>query len=159
MVAVYEPGPDIDEGFMRLALEQADRAAASGDVPVGAVLVDGTGKLVALGHNRRHQDRDPTAHAEINVLKAGARALDRWRMTDETLYVTLEPCPMCAGALVNARIGRLVYGCLDAKAGAVHSLFVMGHDPRLNHRFEVTRGVLARECADRLQRFFANHRT
>jgi len=147
-----------DHERMGLALAEADAAAAHGDVPVGAVLVDRDGTVVAQGHNRREELGDPTAHAEIEALRAAATKLGRWRLDDLTLYVTLEPCPMCAGALVNARIARVVYGCRDAKAGAVHSLFVIGQDPRLNHRFDATGGVRAEECAARLQAFFAARR-
>ena len=143
---------------MTRALEQADAAAAHGDVPVGAVIVDEAGVVVAVGHNRREQLGDPTAHAEIEALRAAAKATGSWRLDAHTLYVTLEPCPMCAGALVNARIARVVYSCLDPKAGALDSLFVMGRDPRLNHRFAITRGVLADACASRLTNFFATRR-
>ncbi len=143
---------------MRLALEEADRAASHGDVPVGAVVVDQAGHELARGRNRRELDRDPTAHAEVLALRSAARALDRWRLSGCTLYVTVEPCAMCAGALVSARIDRLVYGCADAKAGAIDSLFVLGRDPRLNHRFAVSAGVLAAACRARLQSFFEGRR-
>ena len=143
---------------MQLALAEADLAAAVGDVPVGAVLVDADGHLLAKGRNRREVDTDPTGHAEIAALRAAAEKLGHWRLTGTTLVVTLEPCVMCAGALVQARVQRVVYGCEDDKAGAVSSLFVIGRDPRLNHRFAVTRGVLADECADRLREFFARRR-
>ena len=143
---------------MRLAIEEAAAAAQSGDVPVGAVLVDASGELLARGRNRREVDQDPTAHAEIDALRAAARARSDWHLNGCTLYVTMEPCPMCAGALVNARIARVVYGCTDLKAGAVDTLFTIGRDPRLNHRFEVTSGVLAEECAAALKAFFAERR-
>jgi tRNA(adenine34) deaminase len=143
---------------MRLALEQADAAGAAGDVPVGAVLISADGTLLATGRNRREASADPTAHAEMEALRAAARGRGEWRLTGTTLYVTLEPCPMCAGALLNARVARVVYGCQDDKAGALDSLFVLGRDPRLNHRFEVTRGVLAEACAERLRRFFERRR-
>ena len=149
--------PD-DERWMQAALAEADLAAAAGDVPVGAVLLDADGNLLATGRNRRELDTDPTGHAEIEALRAGAAKLGHWRLTGTTLVVTLEPCVMCAGALVQARVQRVVYGCDDDKAGAVSSLFVVGRDPRLNHRFEVTRGVLAEACADRLRQFFAHRR-
>jgi tRNA(adenine34) deaminase len=149
--------PD-DERWMQAALAEADLAAAAGDVPVGAVLLDADGNQLARGRNRREVDADPTGHAEIEALRAGAEKLGHWRLTGTTLVVTLEPCVMCAGALVQARVRRVVYGCDDDKAGAVSSLFVIGRDPRLNHRFEVTRGVLAEECADRLRQFFARRR-
>lgn len=141
--------------WMREALGEADAAAAKGEVPVGCVLVDDAGVVVARGHNLRETLADPTAHAETVALREAARARGSWRLDDVTAYVTLEPCPMCAGALVNARIKRVVYGCDDPKAGAVKSLFSIGRDERLNHRFEVEAGVLADECAERLRRFFA----
>ncbi|MBM4374566.1 MAG: nucleoside deaminase [Deltaproteobacteria bacterium] len=143
---------------MRLALEEAARAAAAGDVPIGAVILGPDGEVVARGHNRREARGDATAHAEIEALREASERTQRWRLERHTLVVTLEPCVMCAGALVNARIGRLVYGCHDEKAGAVSSLFVLGHDPRLNHRFPVTTGVLASECSDVLRAFFAERR-
>jgi tRNA(adenine34) deaminase len=146
-----------DAAWMQLALEQARVAARAGDVPVGAVIVavksDGE-TVIGRGHNRREVDRDPTAHAEIVALRDAARTLGQWRV-EATLYVTQEPCPMCAGALVNARVTRLVYGCDNPKAGAVNSLFKLVDDPRLNHRIEVVRGVLADECAALLREFFA----
>ena len=148
-----------DERLMRLALAQAEAAASAGDVPVGAVLVSSTtGVPIASGRNRRELDADPTAHAEMVALRSAAAKLGRWRLDDLTMVVTLEPCPMCAGALVNARIGGLVFGCRDDKAGAVASLFVIGRDPRLNHRFPVRGGVLESECAERLRSFFAARR-
>jgi tRNA(adenine34) deaminase len=145
-----------DTAWMKIALEEARAAAAVGDVPVGAVVVSG-GSILGRGRNRRELDRDPTAHAEIVALRDAARALGQWRV-EGTLYVTQEPCPMCAGALVNARVTRLVYGCPNPKAGAVKSLFSLVDDPRLNHRVEVTGGVLAAECAEVLQQFFAELR-
>ena len=138
---------------MRCALAAADAAAAQGEVPVGAVVVV-DGAVVGTGHNRRETDQDPTAHAEILAIRAAATALGTWRLTEATLYVTQEPCPMCAGAIVNARIPRLVFGCLNPKAGAVRTLFALCEDPRLNHRVEVTGGVLAEECGARLRTFF-----
>lgn len=157
-----EPGPVTRspevEAFMRMALAEARAAAEAGDVPVGAVLVDGAGQVLALGRNRREVNQDPTAHAEIEALRAAARARDDWHMNGCTLFVTMEPCPMCAGALVNARVARLVYGCADLKAGAVDTLFSIGRDARLNHRFDVTGGVLADECAAVLRAFFAERR-
>lgn len=146
------------EAWMRAALAEADAAAAEGDVPVGAVLVDTEGTVVARGRNRREVDHDPTAHAEVEALRAAGRARGRWRLDDLTMVVTLEPCIMCAGALVHARVRGLVYGCRDPKAGAIDSLFVIGRDPRLNHRFGVQGGVLAERCAGRLQRFFRERR-
>ncbi len=155
---IERQGPALDEQLMGLALAEADAAAAHQDVPVGAVVADREGMVIAKGHNRREQRADPTAHAEIEALRAAAQKLERWRLDDLTLYVTLEPCAMCAGALLNARIERVVYGCRDEKAGALDSLFVVGRDPRLNHRFAVTGGVLAEPCAERLKRFFAPRR-
>lgn len=151
----HTAAPMDDAAWMRVALAEADRAAEHGDVPIGCVIVDASGKQLALGRNRRELDQDPTAHAELVALRAAAERVGHWRIEGATLYVTLEPCPMCAGALVNARIPRLVYGATDPKAGAVRSLFSIGSDARLNHRFEVTEGVLASDCAERLQRFFA----
>lgn len=139
---------------MRAALAEADRASERGEVPIGCVVVGGDGELLGVGYNLRETDLDPTAHAEIVAIRQAARARGSWRLADATLYVTLEPCAMCAGAMVNARFARLVYGCDDAKAGACTSLFTIGSDARLNHRFEVSRGVLADECAARLKRFF-----
>jgi len=139
--------------MMRRALAEADAAAEAGDVPVGAVVVMG-GEVLATGRNRREADHDPTAHAEIVAIRAAAKAVGMWRLCGATLYVTQEPCPMCAGALVNARIERLVFGCLNPKAGAVRTLYALCEDPRLNHRVEVVAGVLAEECAARLKTFF-----
>lgn len=143
---------------MRLALEQADYAARQGDVPVGCVIVDDDGTVLGSGCNRREQDCDPTAHAEIVALRQAAARRGHWRMSNATLYVTLEPCPMCAGAIVNARVSRVVFGCTDPKAGAVQTLFAIATDSRLNHRAEITAGVLASECAQRLSEFFARLR-
>jgi tRNA(adenine34) deaminase len=145
----------VDERWMRAALVEADAAAAVGDVPVGAVVVDAAGNLLAVGRNGREADHDPTGHAEIYALRRAAAALGHWRLEGATLYVTLEPCPMCAGALVNARIARVVYGCADPKAGAVDTLFTIGQDLRLNHRFTVERGVLGDACSGVLRSFFA----
>ncbi|MFO0670615.1 MAG: nucleoside deaminase [Polyangiaceae bacterium] len=150
-----EPTPEGDERAMREALAEAAIAASKGEVPVGCVLVDPEGAIVARGHNLRETLEDPTAHAETVALRDAARARGSWRLDDLTAYVTLEPCPMCAGALVNARIPRVVYGCDDPKAGAVRSLYAIGSDPRLNHRFALTSGVLATEAADALRQFFA----
>ena len=144
-----------DEHWMRLALAEADAAAAKGEVPVGCVIVSRDGTLLAQGHNLRETDEDPTAHAEIVAVRAAAQKLGTWRLEDTTLYVTLEPCVMCAGALVNARVGRVVYGADDPKAGACTTLFTIGQDPRLNHRFTIVKGVLAAESAERLRAFFA----
>jgi tRNA(adenine34) deaminase len=143
---------------MEAALEEADRAAASGEVPVGCVLVDFYGREIARGHNSREALADPTAHAEmLAVRQAAARTLG-WRLEKVTAYVTLEPCAMCAGAFVLARVARLVYGCADPKGGAVDSGFYIGRDERLNHRFEVTSGILAEQSTARLRKFFSELR-
>jgi len=149
--------PAEDEVWMRLALEEARRAAEGGDVPVGAVVVR-DGQVIGRGHNRREQDGDPTAHAEILAIRAASEALGAWRLTGSTLYVTIEPCPMCAGALVLARIDRLVYGAADPKAGAAGSLWNIVQDERLNHRLQVTAGVLEDECREIIQSFFRERR-
>jgi tRNA(adenine34) deaminase len=143
---------------MRLALEAAGRARGTGDVPVGAVLLDPAGEVVATAGNEREATGDPTAHAEVLVLRRAAEAAGAWRLDGHTLVVTLEPCTMCAGALVLARVGRLVFGAYDPKAGAVASLFDVLRDPRLNHRVEVRGGVLEAECSRVLLDFFAEHR-
>jgi len=146
-----------DESFMREALAEAERAFAAGEVPVGAVVVRG-GEVIGRGRNRREELHDPTAHAEVLAIRAAAAHLGGWRIPDATLYVTVEPCPMCAGALVLARIDRLVYGTADPKAGAVDTFFDIVRSPALNHRVEVTRGVLEAECAELLRRFFGRLR-
>lgn len=146
-----------DEGFMRQALGEAALAAVGGDVPVGCVLVH-EGVVIARAHNHRQRWQDPVAHAEVLAIQAAAKQLGSFRLIGVTAYVTLEPCPMCAGALVNARVPRVVYGCADPKAGAVRSLYAIGSDARLNHRFELTEGVLASECASQLSAFFAELR-
>ncbi len=144
---------------MTQALAQAREALALGEVPIGCVIVhDPSGKVVGRGFNRRQIDHDPTAHAEILSIRAAGQTVGDWRLIDCTLYVTLEPCPMCAGAIVNARLPRLVYGCGDPKAGAVDTLFNLCSDPRLNHRVEVTSGVMANECAQMLRDFFRAQR-
>lgn len=139
---------------MQLAVAEARLALEHGDVPVGAVVVGPDGKELARAHNLRERDADPTSHAELVAIRAAARSRGHWRLERCTLYVTLEPCAMCAGALVNARIGRLVFGAHDPKAGAVVSLFELGRDARLNHRFEVEGGVLADESVALLRAFF-----
>lgn len=148
---------EIDEKFMREALAEARAAAALGEVPIGAVVVR-AGEIVARTHNRRELDQDPSAHAEFAALCAAAQSLGRWRLFDCTVYVTLEPCCMCAGLMVNARVGRCVYGAADAKAGALGSLYDLNADSRLNHRFNVTAGVLADECRAVLSGYFAGLR-
>jgi tRNA(adenine34) deaminase len=148
---------DKDIYFMRLALEEALLAFDEGEVPVGAVLVKNS-KVIAKVHNQRETTKDPTGHAEIIALKHGSKEEENWRLTDSTLYVTKEPCIMCAGAMVNARLGRLVYGCKDEKGGAVDSLYRLLSDKRLNHQVEVISCILEEECSEILKRFFQNHR-
>ena len=145
--------------FMRAALQEAAAAADENEVPVGAVIVHGERRVIASDHNRREQLRDPTAHAEMLANTQAAEALGSWRLDDCTLYVTLEPCPMCAGAIVQARIPRVVYGADDPKAGAVQSLFHLLNDARLNHQCLVVSGVLSESCGDLLSRFFQHQRT
>lgn len=147
-----------DEGAVRAALVEAERALADGDVPIGAVVLDRSGALLAVAHNEREIGQDPTAHAEILALRRAGRALGSWRLDGCTLAVTLEPCTMCAGAIGLARIGRLVFGAWDPKAGAVGSLWDVVRDRRLNHRPEVAAGVLEPECALLLAGFFAGRR-
>jgi tRNA(adenine34) deaminase len=147
----------LDEQYMLSALKQAEIAEQNGDVPIGAVIVHNN-QIIAKAYNQREQLNDPTAHAEIIALTQAAAALDTWRLNGCTIYVTLEPCPMCAGALVLARIDRLVYGCDDPKTGAVKSLYNIVQDDRLNHRLEVTSGVLAEQCLALLQDFFTRRR-
>ena len=142
---------------MRLALREAERALEHDDVPVGAVLVRG-GEVVGAGHNERELRQDPSAHAEMIAIRAGARALGSWRLLDTVLYVTLEPCAMCAGAIVLGRVARVVYGTADPKAGAAGSVLDVLAEPRLNHRPLVEGGVLAPECAALLVGFFASRR-
>jgi len=143
---------------MRLALKAAAEAAVAGDVPVGALLLDPSGAVVTVDHNRREELSDPTAHAEILVISARAKEIDDWRLTGHTLVVTLEPCPMCAGAAVLARLDRIVYGAADPKAGAAWSLYNIPQDRRLNHRVDLLDGVLAEECLAMLAAFFAERR-
>jgi tRNA(adenine34) deaminase len=146
---------DID--FMMEALKEAEKAFAKSEVPVGAVVVK-DGEIIARGHNLRETQQDPTAHAEMIAIKESALRLGRWRLTDCTIYVTLEPCAMCAGAMVLARIQRLVYGASDPKAGAVGSLMNILTDKRLNHQVEVESGILAKECGDLLRSLFSTRR-
>jgi tRNA(adenine34) deaminase len=147
-----------DTAAMQVALEEARLAAEAGDVPVGAVVIVG-GNVVARRHNEREQTGDPTAHAEVLALREAAASVgDGWRLTGATLVVTLEPCPMCAGAAWASRIGRVVFGAADLDAGALGSRYHLGADPRLNHEFEVTPGVLAEEAGDLLSSFFADRR-
>ncbi|TAL57767.1 MAG: tRNA adenosine(34) deaminase TadA [Legionella sp.] len=146
-----------DEDWMRHALGLAAKAAKQGEVPVGAVLVK-DGQLLAEGYNRPIADHDPSAHAEMQALRAGAKALGNYRLTGTTLYVTLEPCVMCAGAIVHARVQRLVFGAPDPKAGAVNAVYDVISNPRLNHRVEWTGGVLEAECGEILRDFFRQRR-
>jgi tRNA(adenine34) deaminase len=147
----------MDANWMAEALAEARMAAAEGEVPIGAVVV-ADGRIVGRGRNARESRRDPTAHAEVLALQEAARSLQRWRLSGATVYATLEPCPMCAGALVNARVDRLVYAVPDPKAGAAGTLFDVPRDPRLNHRVEVVSGVMAAECGELLTSFFRSRR-
>ena len=144
----------LDEEWMRAAIAEAKLAEGKGEVPVGAVIVH-EGDIIGRGHNLRELSQDPTTHAEMIAIRQAAEALGSWRLIDTALYVTLEPCPMCAGALVNARVPRVVWGCNDPKAGATETLYTIGSDPRLNHRFECVPGVLSEECSALLTGFFA----
>jgi len=147
------------ETLMAEALLQAQAALALDEVPIGCVIYHApSARIIGRGHNRRQTDADPTAHAEIIAIRDAARHLGDWRLEDCTLAVTLEPCPMCAGAIVNARIPRLIYGCADPKAGAVQTLFTLCSDARLNHRVDITADVLAANCAAMLQAFFQSKR-
>ena len=160
-MALERAAPSNDEGddveFMRLALAEAYLALAHDDVPIGAVAVV-DGGIVGTAHNERELRSDPTAHAEMLALRAAARHLGRWRLQDVTIYSTVEPCPMCAGALVAARVFRVVYGAPDEKAGAAYSLYNILQDPRLNHECRLTTGVLAEDCAAVIQEFFRARR-
>ncbi len=149
--------PADDAALMALALEEARAAAAEGEVPVGAVVVV-DGEVVARGRNRREASSDPTAHAELVALREACAAAGSWRLPGATVVVTLEPCPMCAGAMVSARVGRVVFGAPDPKAGACGSLYHLGTDPRLPHEFAVTAGVEAEACGELLRDFFAARR-
>lgn len=148
---------ELDILFMREAIAEARRAADEGEVPIGAVIVRGD-KVIARAHNRKESDRDPTAHAEILAIRRAAEHFPSWRIEDSTLYVTMEPCPMCAGAILSARIGRVVYGTADYKAGAVRTLYRLLEDERLNHRCEVVPDLLAEECRALLRDFFREQR-
>jgi tRNA(adenine34) deaminase len=154
---ILSPKMEADIQFMQEALAEARSAAEAGEVPIGAVLVH-EGKILARSNNRTIRDCDPTAHAEMGVLREAARLLRNYRLADTTLYVTIEPCSMCAGAIIQARVPRLVYGADDPKGGAVRSCFEILSHPRLNHQVEVTGGVLAADCAAILQSFFAERR-
>ncbi|SFH62418.1 tRNA adenosine(34) deaminase TadA [Selenomonas caprae] len=147
-----------DEKYMRLALAEAQKAYDKEEVPIGAVLVDEDGAVVARGHNMRENWHDATAHAELIAIQQACKDLGRWRLSGLTLYVTIEPCPMCAGAIVMSRVDRVVYGSTDAKAGACESVFNIPGNPTLNHRPEITAGILQQECADIMKRFFKMRR-
>ena len=143
-----------DAQWMQAAIAEARLAEAKGEVPVGAVIVH-EGEIIGRGHTERESSQDPTSHAEMIAIREAAEQLGSWRLIDTALYVTLEPCPMCAGALVNARVPRVVWGCDDPKAGATRTLYTIGSDPRLNHRFECVPGVLDEACGALLTGFFA----
>ncbi len=147
-----------DEKNMRLALAEAVKAYEEGEVPIGAVLIDESGILICGEHNRIEQMKDATAHAEILALRAASKKLDKRRLQNCTIYVTIEPCPMCAGALVLSRVNRLVYGAVDSKFGAAESLFNVVNNPALNHQLQVTAGVLEGDCRELMQRFFTERR-
>ena len=149
--------PDDSYG-MRLALAEAQRAYALGEVPIGAVILDEAGEVISSGYNLRETEHDATAHAELIAIQRACRSLGRWRLRGMTLYVTIEPCPMCAGAIVMSRISRVVYGSTDTKAGACESLFNITGCPALNHQPEMRAGVLADECAEIIRRFFHERR-
>ena len=149
---------DADRKFMKLALSEARAAADAGEVPVGAVVASSAGQVLAWARNRTIERCDPTAHAEILALRQAAQTVENYRLTGAVLVSTIEPCPMCMGAMVHARIARLVYGAPDPKWGAAGSLFDLGGDPRLNHRIEVVSGVMAQECTDLIQDFFRSRR-
>jgi tRNA(adenine34) deaminase len=161
-LCVYDAGvplSDLDISMMRLALAEAQKAFDLGEVPVGAVVYTPDGKVVAQAHNLRESTQDPTTHAEILAIKQAAGVVGSWRLENLTLAVTLEPCPMCAGALVNARLPRLVYGAADPKMGCVHSLHQLCTDGRMNHRMEVIAGVMEPECGQILKDFFKLRRS
>ena len=147
-----------DENYMQLAVEEALKALGKGEVPVGCVIVDENGVVIGRGHNLRETTYDATAHAEVVAIREAARGLQKWRLSGSTLYVTVEPCVMCMGAIVLARIERVVFGARDTKAGALVSKYSIGTDGKLNHRVQFTEGVLAEECANLLSGFFSNLR-
>jgi tRNA(adenine34) deaminase len=157
-MALTDPQHPFHLAHMELALEEAERAAEADEVPVGAVIVSLERGVIARAHNQREQLTDPTAHAEMIAITQAAQALASWRLENCVLYVTLEPCPMCAGAIVQARLPWVVYGTVDAKAGACHSLYQITSDPRLNHRAQIVNGVLAERCAAMLSEFFLGKR-
>jgi tRNA(adenine34) deaminase len=157
MLIETSSGP-VDEVWLRAALAQAEEAQSSGEVPIGAVILGPDKTGIACGQNRVIRDHDPTAHAEIVAMRAAGLTLKNYRLENCTLYVTLEPCSMCAGAMIHARIGRLVFGAFDPKAGAAGSVLSVLNHPQLNHQIEVAGGILAEECGDRLRRFFQSRR-
>jgi tRNA(adenine34) deaminase len=157
-LALSDPRHPFHLAHMEMALEEAELAADADEVPVGAVIVSLRRGVIARAHNQREQLRDPTAHAEMIAITQAAEALRSWRLEECLLYVTLEPCPMCAGAVVQARLPLVIYGCTDPKAGACHTLYEITSDPRLNHRAQVIGGVMADACAGVLSRFFATKR-
>ena len=148
---------DPHQTFMQMALQQAEQAYAIGEVPVGAVIVH-QGRVIAAAHNQREQLKDPTAHAEMISITQAAESMESWRLVDCILYVTLEPCPMCAGAILNARIPQVVFGAVDPKGGALSSVFRILSDARLNHRAEIVQGVMDAQCGEILSRFFRSKR-
>lgn len=148
----------MDADFMKLALDEAKKAALIGEVPVGAIITDSNGKIIARAHNLREMTNDATAHAEIIAIREANEKLKSWRLKNLTMYVTLEPCSMCAGAVLNSRIGRLVYGAADVKAGAVESIFALLTHKKLNADIEIRAGVLEDECKEILQKFFKDRR-
>ena len=147
-----------DSQYMQIAIQEAEKAAGRGEVPVGAVLVDIDGRIIGCDGNRSIEESDPTGHAEINVLRQAGKNKANYRLTGSTLYVTVEPCCMCAGAIVHARVGRLVFGATDPKAGAIVSCYQIGSDQKLNHTIEFTGGVLGQECGELLRAFFRSRR-
>lgn len=151
--------PETDQEFMRLALAEAETARDLGEVPIGAVIVDATGEILAAASNRTITNSDPTAHAEVLAMRIAGEKVGNYRLTGCTLYTTIEPCVMCAGALVNARIQRLVFGAHDERFGAVETKFQLCDNDQLNHRMEIVRGVLADECRELMQNFFRSRRT
>jgi tRNA(adenine34) deaminase len=158
-LSLSDPRHPFHLAHMEMALEEALAAAAEEEVPVGAVIVSPKRGVLARAHNQREQLRDPTAHAEMIAITQAAQSMPSWRLEDCLMYVTLEPCPMCAGAVVQARLPVVVYGCADPKAGACHTLYQITADPRLNHRCQVIGGVLADRCAEVLSAFFARKRS
>lgn len=156
----YDGGATVENlhnTFMKMALELAEQAYAVGEVPIGAVIAH-QGRVIAAAHNQREQLRDPTAHAEMIAITQAAESMESWRLLDCTLYVTLEPCPMCAGAILNARLPRVIFGTPDPKGGGVVSVFRLLSDARMNHRAEITQGILADQCSELLSRFFRSKR-